>query len=85
MSIPGSGCGTGRGTRGSDGDLNYPSWMATDVLALVLTSAMALLGWYRGTLVQVVTVVVAVLLLVFFDVWYPPLELPLANLAMPLA
>ena len=59
--------------------------MATDVLALVLTSAMALLGWYRGTLVQVVTVVVALLLLVFFDVWYPPLELPLANLAMPLA
>ncbi len=74
-----------RDARGSDADLNYPSWMATDVFALVLTAAMTLLGWYRGTLIQVVTVVVALLLLVFFDAWYPPLELPLANLAMPLA
>lgn len=56
-----------------------------DVLALVLVCAMALLGWYRGTLVQAVTVGVALLLIVFFDAWYPPLDLPLANLAMALA
>lgn len=59
--------------------------MIADVLALVLVCAMALLGWYRGTLVQAVTVAVAVLLIVFFDAWYPPLDMPLANLALALA
>ncbi|MCO4771348.1 MAG: CvpA family protein [Deltaproteobacteria bacterium] len=59
--------------------------MAADLLALLLVLAMTLLGWYRGTLVQIVTVVIAVLLLVFFDAWFPPLEMPLAQLAMPLA
>jgi len=46
---------------------------------------MAGLGWYRGTLVQVVTVAIAVLLMVFFDAWYPPVDSALAQLAMPLA
>jgi hypothetical protein len=46
--------------------------------------AMAGLGWYRGTLVQVVTIAVAGLLLGFFEAWYPPLDTFVAGLAVPL-
>ena len=56
-----------------------------DLLAVILVLAMAGLGWYRGTLVQVVTIVIATLLIVFFDAWYPPLDSPLATVAEPLA
>lgn len=59
--------------------------MAADLLAILLFIAMAGLGWYRGTLVQVVTVVIATLLIGFFEAWYPPIDVALADLAMPLA
>jgi len=59
--------------------------MAADVLALIFVLATGGLGWYRGALVQTVTIFAAAILLVMFDAWYPPLDAPLANLAAPLA
>ena len=59
--------------------------MAADVLAVLLFIAMAGLGWYRGTLVQVATVIIATLLIGLFEAWYPPIDGALADLAIPLA
>ena len=59
--------------------------MGADVLAVIFVLATGGLGWYRGALVQTVTIFAVVVLGVFFDAWYPPLDIPLANLAPPLA
>lgn len=59
--------------------------MGADALAVIFVLATGGLGWYRGALVQTVTIFAAVILGVFFDAWYPPFDTALANLAPPLA
>lgn len=59
--------------------------MGADLLAVIFVLATGALGWYRGALVQTVTIFAVVILGVFFDAWYPPIDAPLANLAPPLA
>ncbi len=59
--------------------------MGADALAVIFVLATGGLGWYRGALVQTVTIFAAVILLVMFDAWYPPVDAVLANIGSPLS
>ena len=51
-----------------------------DLAFVVFVIAIAWLGWFRGFISQVAGLGSAIALWIFFDLWYPPIDLALAGL-----